>query len=100
METHLFQNPCTNIFEKRLHKCVKYKIAGKPVKICAGYIPNTQPVCVLPLSQPACRTIPPRKTTCCALQTELPNYTDDTLISVSLFIKISYKNKCQGRVKY
>lgn len=91
----------TSIFEKRFCKCVKYnKILGNPVKIHAGYIPYTQPVRVLLLSQPPCRTIPPRKTTCCALQTELPNYTDNTLISVSWFIKVLHKNKCQGHVKY
>jgi hypothetical protein len=74
----------TSIFEKRLQKCVIYnKLPGNPVKNCAGYGPNTQPVCVLLLSQPACRTIPPRKTTCYALQIELPNYTYNILISVS-----------------
>ena len=92
---------CTRIFEKRLQKCVIYnKILGNTVKNCAGYVPDTQPVRVLMLSQPVCRAIPPRKTTCYALQTELPNYTDDILTSVSWFIKISNKNKCLGRVKY
>lgn len=91
----------TSIFEKRLQKCVIYnEILGNPVKNCAGYVPNTQPVCVLFLSHPTCGTIPPRKTTFYALQTELPNYTDNIPISVSRFIKISNKNKCQGCDKY
>lgn len=68
---------CISIFEKWLQKCVIYnKILGNPVKNCAGYVPNAQPVSVLLLTQPACRTIPPHKTTCYALQTELPNHTD------------------------
>jgi hypothetical protein len=92
---------CISIFEKTLQKCVIYnKLLGNPVKNNAGYVPNIQPLCVLLLFQPACRTIPPRKTTRSALQTELPNYTDNILISVSWFIKISNNDKCQGRVKY
>jgi len=92
---------CTSIFEKRLQKCVIYnEIQGNPVKNRAGYVPNTQPVCVLLLSHPTRETIPPRKTTFYALQMELPNYTDIIPISVSRFIKISNKNKCQGRDKY
>jgi len=92
---------CTSIFEKRHQKCVIYnEILGNPVTNCAGYVPNTQPVGVLLLSHPTCGTIPLRKTTCYALQTELLNYTDNIPISVSRFIKISNKNKCQGRVKY
>ena len=83
---------CTSIFEKRLQKCViNNKIVGNPAKNRAGYVPNTQPVCVVLLSQPSCRTIPPRKTTCYALQTELPNYTDNILISVSRFKKFLRK---------
>jgi hypothetical protein len=79
---------CTSIFEKRLQKCVVYnKILSNPVKNHAGYVSNTQ-VCLLLLSQPLCRTITPRKTTCYALQTELPNYTDNILVSVSFIYSI------------